>query len=352
MLLKKENDRTLRIGVLQPNSKEYPVLPFDFLNGIKLYFTVHGSTIGSKEVELIVEDVGFGTATACLEKVRKLIAENRIDLIIGLLEPQVSIEVATYSSHFSIPFLSASLGESYVAQDSIPGYLLLYSAGLWQKAYQEGVEAGKRFKGEGLFLITSLLDCGYDHLRAFRWGFESINPADIGLVVLKSFSKEELLSELASRFDSSCDFSLVLHPKIMDAFREAFPEMKNPISSVSQPLQMKRVGLAAENGEESHLENFHNQFGDYFEEEASLYHQIGYSCGSVLRQACFSIDDGQKFTTWANLMECMDQNVFKELGAQLMGRDMVFGEKWHIPRALEEFLAAEKNSFSNPYLMF
>lgn len=356
MLQRKSEVNKIKIGVLQTRSKEYPQITAAFLDGIKLLFSIKGSVFNGKQVELFTEDVGIGAESRCLEQAGRLISDQKVDFLTGLLEPGIGLEVGRYASNFDVPTLITTLGESFVSHESMTSNLLLQSFGLWQRAYQEGVEAGKAFEGTQLTLVTSLFDSGYDHLRAFTFGFEEVNTAQIELCICKSYDEEELKIELESRLDPEGAIVVLLHPKLNEAFMRNFGKGLKLVAnfSIGSLFGITSTSLEIPNQKNGSVKmGFQNDFQEFFEGQPSHYHWMGYCHGNLLHQACSLLQtESDTGAIWESAGKLVNEAELITEGIQLQGKGVVQGKPFSIPPALISALGLQKNAFSNPYLVF
>jgi len=332
MLTKKQDINSITIGVLLASSREYPIFSTAFLDGIKLYFTVNGNSFNGKEAKLVVEEVGAGTETNCIEKARKLIVEHKISFLTGLLEPRIGLELGSFLDQFQVPTLISTLGESFVSQQSMTTNVLFHTRGLWQYAYHEGLTLGKEFKGEKLTLITSLFDSGYDHLRAFRFGFESVCTAEVDLLITKAYNQEELQSDLCDKIDQDTPCVLVLHPNLMEAFFETFGASAAivavfPLSQenvLEQKSQFQTISEQPFAGQEL----FESSFNEFFEGKPNLYHKLGYGNGRILHHVCTQLESTNLgIRHWESSLEAQDENMYELAGDQLILSNAIYGKK-------------------------
>ena len=164
--------KKLKIGVLLPQSIENPVYPQSFFNGIKLGIDQH-KALKKGKIELITEQVNFATPFLVKEKSQKLITENNVDLITGVVNSEVVSHVNELFKNAQMPAIFANAGESYLVNNLKQNpYLFFNSLNLFQAAFESGKYAVNNY-GKNVAIITSLYDSGYDSLFTFRQGVEA-----------------------------------------------------------------------------------------------------------------------------------------------------------------------------------
>lgn len=161
----------IKVGVLLPQSIENPVYPQSFLNGLKLGMDQHKAFKKGK-IELITEQTNFSTPLIVKEKSQKLITENNVDVITGIVNSEVVSHVAGIFKNAQVPGIFANAGESYLVNELKQNpYLFFNSLNLFQAAYETGKYAVNNF-GKNVAIITSFYDSGYDSLFTFREGVQ------------------------------------------------------------------------------------------------------------------------------------------------------------------------------------
>lgn len=168
----KTKGQKIKVGMLMPQSIEHPALPLSFMNGFRSGIDQHAA-LKKNRIELVTEMVNFGTPHIVKEKAQKLLLENDVDLIVGILNPEVTTHIGSVFEKAKLPAFFASAGESFpVKAIKNNPYLFLNSLNLYQTAYHTGQYAVSKF-GKNIAIVTSFYDAGYDALFTFRKGVES-----------------------------------------------------------------------------------------------------------------------------------------------------------------------------------
>ena len=162
----------IKIGVLLPNSVEHPQYPGAFLNGLRLGIDQQNA-IKKNKIELVTESVNFGTPFIVKEKIQKLMTENNVDLITGVINSEVATHVGSLFKNAQMPAIIANAGESYLVNDLKQNpFVFFNSLNLFQAAFESGKYAVKNF-GKNIAVVSSFYDSGYDSLFTFRLGVEA-----------------------------------------------------------------------------------------------------------------------------------------------------------------------------------
>jgi branched-chain amino acid transport system substrate-binding protein len=162
----------IKIGVLLPQSVEHPLYPGSFYNGLRCGLDQR-KALKLGKIEVITEAVNFGTPQITKEKIQKLVTENNVHAIVGILNSEVAAYIGELVNNAQIPTLIANAGESYITTElkSNP-FLFFNSLNLFQAAFHAGKYAVEKF-GKRISVVTSFYDSGYDSLYTFRQGVES-----------------------------------------------------------------------------------------------------------------------------------------------------------------------------------
>lgn len=107
------NQNSVKIGVLLPQSREYPHYAGSFLNGLKLAVN-HSGKSEKTNLEVISEQINYGTLRISKIKTEQLIAENNVNMLVGLLNSHVSIEIGELAMKAQIPAIICNTGENYL----------------------------------------------------------------------------------------------------------------------------------------------------------------------------------------------------------------------------------------------
>ncbi len=100
---------TIKIGVLNPTTGAQTQNGSDVNAGLKLYFDSIGNKVGDHPVELIFEDDASNPQQG-LERARKLIDQDKVDLLMGVVHSGVAVGVAEYATEREVPYIITCAG--------------------------------------------------------------------------------------------------------------------------------------------------------------------------------------------------------------------------------------------------
>jgi hypothetical protein len=374
MLQQKALKDTIKIGILLPQSKEYPKLAKEFLDGIKLYFSIHENNFSCGKVELIVEDIGFGTERASLEKTRKLLTLDEVTIIAGLMEFNTAIKIGEVAEIMDVPVLIGGLGETKIDVSKVPDNLYFHSFMLWQSLFELGKYVGKHFPEDHLSVITSLFDVGYDSYRAFFLGLKSSASTEHTLFISKAYDGDELLEDLAVNFplNKEHNYCLLLHPKLLNgllkkAVLDVSKVIVTPFSTHYKGEQYSSF-VSLSNSSATYVE-FSEGISDYFSVQPSVHHALGYQQGQLLYSAVKNLkshtDDASSIydawdgfneetvtglTTYSSTSRHFESDFYISKRIDESQLDLEKRDSVKIMESEIEDLLAAKNSYTNPYL--
>jgi branched-chain amino acid transport system substrate-binding protein len=127
----------VRLGVLVPYSKVYQQLGVDITNGMTLYFESVGFRAGGRPITLIREDEEIDPQVA-LRKARKLIENDGVDVIAGLVASPSAIAIRDLVHNSKTLLVIANAGANVVTRARRSPYIFRVSFSNWQTAYPIG----------------------------------------------------------------------------------------------------------------------------------------------------------------------------------------------------------------------
>lgn len=170
----KTKDRPLKIGILSPRSNIRPQYTYSFSNGLRLGLDQH-KAVKKGQIEIINEPNGYGSPFISKQNAQKLMFENHVDIITGILGNEVLGRFDNIFSERQTPFIACNAGEYYpVKQLQNNPFLFFNSLNLYQAAYMTGQYAASSYGKKGL-IVTSMYDSGYDATFAFFQGAAASN---------------------------------------------------------------------------------------------------------------------------------------------------------------------------------
>jgi branched-chain amino acid transport system substrate-binding protein len=158
----------IRIGCLNSFTKAVAIYGEATLKGLNLYFEEKGWQIAGRKVEIIKEDDEFNPQVA-LQKVRKFVESDRVQVICGPLASQNAMAMVDYMTGSGMPWLVTGAGATALTGKRIPH---MYRATLsnWQVAYPMGSWLCKNV-AKGAVIAASDFIAGHDVADAFKESF-------------------------------------------------------------------------------------------------------------------------------------------------------------------------------------
>ncbi len=96
-------DKPIKIGVLLARTGPFTSLVAYILDGLKLSFEQAGNKVGGKTFEVVYEDEGPGDPAFVMDKLRKLVESDKVDVVIGPFNSDLRLATLAYTSKKKIP---------------------------------------------------------------------------------------------------------------------------------------------------------------------------------------------------------------------------------------------------------
>lgn len=106
----------VKIGYLLSLSGVYASLGQDLKDGLDLYMEQIGHKAGGRDISVIVENIGSAVVTLTQETAYKLIEQEKVDIIAGVIDSRVAYSVATLITQREIPFVISNAGADDLTQ--------------------------------------------------------------------------------------------------------------------------------------------------------------------------------------------------------------------------------------------
>lgn len=173
----------LRIGILVPQSKQYPSLDKEFIRGIKL---------SGLEAKYSIESIGLGADSKFIkDKIQKLSLQEDVNAIIGLLGHRDIDSVYEYVSAQGTVMLASDLGAVLpYSLGKIPG-VYVNSFGLVESAFLLGRYLSEEKKYNHIATSSSYYDVGYGVQQAFEMSIYQGNSSFAGHYITPFYPRED-----------------------------------------------------------------------------------------------------------------------------------------------------------------
>lgn len=153
------DDTPIRIGVLNPTTGNFTVFGEQSNAGIELYFDQVDNMIADRPVELSFADTA-GDPQQALEQARRLVEEEQVDAMLGLVNSAVVVALADFADESQVPLVVTVGSASEVTQPE--------NASDWVN--RVSVASGQEERPLGWYAATEL---GYTNAATVTWDFLS-----------------------------------------------------------------------------------------------------------------------------------------------------------------------------------
>ncbi|MGO9120819.1 MAG: ABC transporter substrate-binding protein [Desulfomonilaceae bacterium] len=117
----------VKIGYLVSLSGVYAALGEDLRDGLNLYMDQIGSKAGGRDIQVIVENIGSAVVTLTQETAYKLIEQDKVDIIAGVVDSRVAYSVASQITQREIPFVISNAGADDLTQRKASPFIVRVS---------------------------------------------------------------------------------------------------------------------------------------------------------------------------------------------------------------------------------
>jgi branched-chain amino acid transport system substrate-binding protein len=160
-----ETRAPLRLGNLNSFTGAIAYSAENNLNGMNLYFDSIGGSVAGRRVEIIKEDDQFNPQIG-LQKAKKLIESDKVDLLVGVQASNVALAVLNYAKQQKAFYIVSGAGTDAITWDRYP-YLFRTSISAYQLSTPM---AGYVYDNLGKEIVTTASDYagGRDVIAEFK----------------------------------------------------------------------------------------------------------------------------------------------------------------------------------------
>jgi len=161
---------TIRVGFLAPMTGIFAQAGKDMSDGLKMAFEQVGYQAGGRKIELIEEDDEGNPATA-QAKYRKLVAQDRIQVLTGVLLSNIGYGLVAPIERDKLPSLFLTTPDD-LTKRRLTKYILRTNFSASQPMHALGDYAAKTLKYKRVFAIAMDNNFGYEGIGGFQRVFE------------------------------------------------------------------------------------------------------------------------------------------------------------------------------------
>lgn len=169
---------SLRIGVVLSYSGPFARLGQEITRGMELYLDKVGYQAGGRRIQLLKEDEEADPAVA-VRKVRKLVEQDRVNLLAGIILSSSAYAVRDYVHERQIPLIIANAQANGITRERRSPYIFRTSISAWQQHYPMGPWVARNV-GKKVFLLALDYAFGKEATAAFKEGFQQSGGEVIG----------------------------------------------------------------------------------------------------------------------------------------------------------------------------
>ncbi|HLI27430.1 MAG TPA: ABC transporter substrate-binding protein [Chloroflexota bacterium] len=170
-------ERPLKIGVVLPYSGVYALLGESITNAMELYFASVGNTAGGRPIVLLKEDEG--TPDDALRKTRKLVEQDQVDILTGMVSTASAYAVRDYVHENKVLFICSNAGGNDLTRGRKSPYIYRTSFANAQLNAPMGEFVYKNI-ARRVFISGADYAAGREQVGAFRETFAAAGGEIVG----------------------------------------------------------------------------------------------------------------------------------------------------------------------------
>ncbi len=169
---KSKDKNVIKIGALVPLTGPFAMWGKMFQNSMELVLDEKGWKVAGKKIEFIVEDEGGVDVSLALEKAKKLVEADKVDIMMGPFFGSSAFTVLPYTS--SIPIVNVKWSEPGIEKDELGNKYAFWGAmSYYDNTYPLGIYAYEEKGIRTVISIGSDYACAYDFVGGFMDAFKS-----------------------------------------------------------------------------------------------------------------------------------------------------------------------------------
>lgn len=128
-----QSQAPIKLGMLNSFSKVFAVLSAHQMNGWNLFLEQNGGRLGGRSIEMIREDDEINPQVG-LQKLKKLVESDRIDILLGVQASNVAMAVVDYVRDNKVFWICSGAGATALTWNRIP-YMFRTTLSGWQLGF-------------------------------------------------------------------------------------------------------------------------------------------------------------------------------------------------------------------------
>lgn len=160
--------RALRVGLLLPDARAYPLMGAQILAGAQSFAAQMNSGMPVHFTPVV-----YGSHPQQAERaMQQMLSAGQVDVLAGFVCANAATQWAPQLAEYQVPVLVGDAGANALVPGVQSPWVLRNSLGYWQAAWAAGRWAAQTL-GPRAIVAVGPADSGFDHLPAFERGFAS-----------------------------------------------------------------------------------------------------------------------------------------------------------------------------------
>lgn len=162
----------IKIGVLNPTTGAQTQNGTDVNKGLQLYFDSIDNQVAGHPIELAFEDDASNPQQG-LERARKLVEQDKVDFLMGVVHSGVGVGVAQYAAQSKTPYIVTVAGANALTGAERSPYVFRTCQTNAQRNLVIGWYAAAKLGYKNAALFSWDFVAGAEHMAAFKTAFEA-----------------------------------------------------------------------------------------------------------------------------------------------------------------------------------
>ena len=156
----------LKIGLVTSLSGPFTALGESMRAGLQMLIAEAGGQMGGRRVELVVED-DQGKPEEGVRKVRKLLSQDKVDVICGVISAAVALAIRDVVNDAQVPTFMANASANALAREAASSHIFRVTKTSWMLGHTGALWTADRIGKAGGMTLASDYAAGREYVGDF-----------------------------------------------------------------------------------------------------------------------------------------------------------------------------------------
>ena len=163
----------IKIALVTSLSGPFTALGESMRAGLNLLLDQQGRQMGGRPVELLVED-DQGKPDEAVRKVRKLVGQDRVDIICGVISAAVALAIRDIVTESRTPTFIANAAANALAREAASPYIFRTTKTSWMLAHPAALWTHANIAKQGGITLSSDYAAGREYVADFAESYQAL----------------------------------------------------------------------------------------------------------------------------------------------------------------------------------